>query len=107
MAGGIKDGIWAVSDGMYWFWLFGRPESLAVNCKCTEMKYSEDGDFAECYVDGSRLVVTGQEMIQTTVIADRFQPMPPPEGGDKPFIGFDNLPEPEFGTGWDDFDWSK
>ncbi len=27
--------------------------------------------------------------------------------GDKPYVGFDNLPEPEFGTGWDDFDWSR
>ena len=72
------------------------------------MKAKYDRDVYVRHVNGHQLEVSGLEIVKDDGnIYSRIRLLPENESDDKPFIGFDNLPEPEFGTGWDDFDWSK
>lgn len=83
--------MWAVSDAQNWFWVPNSHGQKVAECTYTQMYRSPDRDQWECVVDGRRLVVTGREIAAETSMAGRLR----------------TLPEPEFGTGWDDFDWSK
>lgn len=107
MAGGVNesDGIWACWGGGQWFWVFGEPKDKIPGVNYTQMAALFDRDVYVCYADGHRLELTGYEIASTPSIMSRMKTYD--EGEDKPYMGFDNLPEPEFGTGWDDFDWSK
>lgn len=109
MAGGVTaSGIWAVVGETQWAWFFGEPIHRAADLDYYPM---EALPYRNAYVvtldDGTELEVTGKEVIEDNGLSgDRVKKIPRNKE-DEPFIGFDNLPEPEFGTGWDDFDWSK
>lgn len=109
MAGGVTaSGIWAVVGETQWAWFFGDPIHRAEDLNYYPM---EALPYRDVYVvkmdDGTDLEVTGLEIANDDGdVTKRIKTLPRPTD-DKPFVGFDNLPEPEFKTGWDDFDWSK
>lgn len=111
MAGGVgpRRGVWAAWDDKNWLWQFGEPADKIQGVTYAQMWLSPRLDQYEVVTpEGHKLVVTAQGVVENTDVLGRLKPLPGPhKDDDKPFVGFDNLPEPEFGTGWDDFDWSK
>lgn len=103
----MKPEIWAIVSDTEWSWVFGEPPANHPDLTFKQMTREHNRDAWSCVVNGMKLVVPWYEVTKGSSDSPTSRIRPLPGRDDKPFVGFENLPEPEFGTGWDDFDWSN